>query len=180
MMTIGSLRDVLGAMFAVIGTGLVGMGIGLILFGLDRVSLDLPSPSHDALAVGTVIVMLGAAALGVATEGGLRSFRSSDAAQPWERAVSWVPALLIGLWVVGWLARLSESLLLRFSDLLVLVPNYLVQVRDRGWVAGLIALAAIWLTLQYGSTRFRWLGDNLAFFLYTPWMGLVLLTYQPG
>ena len=178
--TIGiqSLRTVLGVVLAVIGTGLAGMGIGLALGGLGLLTLDLAPPESEVLAVGVAVLMLGAAVIGLAAEGGLgRSGRRAEA-EPWETLLTWVPAILVGTWITGWLAGLSASALARFSELFDLVPAYLDVVGGRAWPAGLIALALAWPALQYGAPRYRWIAANVPSLLYAPWMLLVILEYR--
>lgn len=180
--TIGihSLRMVLGVVLAVIGTGLAGMGIGLALGGFGLLALDLAPPESEVLAVGVAVLMLGAAVIGLATEGGLGPSGRWVESEPWETLLTWVPAILIGLWVTDRLAALAASALARFSELFDLVPAYLHVVGGRGWPAGLIALALAWPALQYGAPRYPWIAANVPSLLYAPWMLLVILEYRGG
>ena len=175
---IRSLRMVLGVVLAVIGTGLVGMGIGLSLGGFGLLTLDLAPPESEVLAVGVAVLMLGAATIGLAAEGGLGRAGQRVDAQPWETLLTWVPAILVGSWVTGRLADLAGSTLARFSELFDLVPAYLDVVGGRVWPASLIALTLAWPALQYGAPRYPWIAANLPSLLYAPWMFLVILEYR--
>ena len=175
-----SLRMALGVVLAVIGTGLAGMGIGLALGGFGLLTLDLAPSESEILAVGVAVLMLGAAVVGMATEWGLGPSGLQVEAEPWETLVTWVPAILIGIWVTGRLAGLATSTLARFSELFDLVPAYLGVVGSRAWPAGLIALALAWPALQYGAPRYPWIAANIPSLLYAPWMLLVILEYRSG
>ena len=176
---VGSLRVVLGAVLAVIGTGLAGMGVGLTLHGFGLLTLDLAPPESEVLGVGVAVLMLGAAVLGLAVEGGLGPGRTVDA-EPWETLLTWVPALLIGLWITGRLEALASSTLIRFSGLFDLVPDYLGVVGSRGWPASLIGLALLWPALEYGAPRYPVIASNIPSLLYAPWIVLVILEYRGG
>lgn len=172
-----SLRMVLGVVLAVIGTGLAGMGIGLVLGGFGLLTLDLAPPESEVLAVGVAVLMLGAATIGLAAEwpSGWRV-----EAESWETLLTWVPAILVGIWGTARLANLATSTLARFSELFDIVPTYLGVVGGRAWPAGLIALALAWPALRYGAPRYPWIEANLLSLLYAPWMFLVILAYRSG
>ena len=173
-----SVRVVVGVGLAVIGTGLVGMGIALCLHGLGILRLGISQPDVEALAVGLAVAMIGGAILGLAVEGGLRSPSVRPDAAPWEIMVTWVPALLIALWVVERLEGLATRLLPRFSDLFDLVPLYVDQVGNRGLLAGLAGLPLVWVALQFGAPRYRFVGENSPALLYAAWMALVIVAYR--
>ena len=175
-----SLRMALGVVLAVIGTGLAGMGTGLALGGFGLLTLDLAAPESEVLAVGVAVLMLGAAVIGMAAEWGLGPSGLRVEAEPWETLVTWVPAILISIWMTGQLAGLATSTLARFSELFDLVPAYLGEVGSRAWPAGLIALALAWPALQYGAPRYPWIAANVPSLLYAPWMLLVILEYRSG
>ena len=173
-----SLRVVVGVSLAVIGTGLVGKGIALCLHGLGILRLDIPQPDAEALAVGLAMVMIGSAILGLAVEGGFRSPTLRPDAAAWEMLVAWVPALLIALWVAERLESLAARLLPGFSDLFDLVPSYVNEVGNRGLVAGLAGIPLMWLALQFGAPRYRFVGENAPALLYACWMALVIIAYR--
>ncbi len=180
--TIGvySLRMVLGVLLAVIGTGLAGMGIGLALGGFGLLTLDLAPPESEVLAVGVAVLMLGAAVIGLAVEGGLGLSGRRVEAEPWETLLTWTPAILVGIWLTARLADLATSTLARFSELFDLVPAYLDVVGGRAWPAALIALALAWPALQYGAPRYPWIAANVPSLLYAPWIVLVILEFRRG
>ena len=167
-----------GVSLAVIGTGLVGKGIALCLHGLGILRLDIPQPEAEALAVGLAVAMIGGAILGLAVESAFRSPSLRPDAAAWEMLVAWVPALLIALWVTERLEGLAVRLLPRFSDLFSLVPSYVNEVGDRGLIAGLAGLPLMWLMLQFGPPRYRFVGENAPALLYACWMALVIMAYR--
>ena len=173
-----SLRVVLGVGLAVTGTGLAGKGIALCLHGLGILQVDLTSPETETLAVGLAMAMIGSAILGLAAEGAFRSSSIPTDASPWEIAVAWIPALLIALWVVERLESWALRLLPRFSDLFNLVPSYVNEVGDRGLLAGLVGIPLVWLALQFGAPRYRFVGENAPAVLYVCWISLVILAYR--
>ena len=160
-----------------IGTGLVGMGISLGLHGLGVLQLDLSQPRPETLAVGLAMTMIGGAILGLAVEGAFRSPSLRPDATAWETVASWIPAMFIALWMVERLEGLAVRLLSRFSDLFDLVSVYVDHVGDRGLWAGLAGIPLTWLALQFGSPRYRFIGDNAPALLYGCWMALVIMTY---
>ena len=92
--------------------------------------------------------------------------------------MAWVPALLIALWVAERLESLAARLLPGFSDLFDLVPSYVNEVGNRGLVAGLAGIPLMWLALQFGAPRYRFVGENAPALLYACWMALVIIAYR--
>ena len=168
---------VIGVGLATAATGLVGMGASLTLHGLGALRLHISHPDPEALAVGVAITMIGCAILGLAVEGGFRSPSLHPDAAPWETTVTWIPAMLIALWIVERIEGLATRLLPRFSDLFNLVPSYVDQVGKRGLVAGLAGLPLLWVALEFGAPRYRFIGENSPALLYVCWMALVILAY---
>lgn len=173
-----SLRVVIGISLATVATGLVGMGASLTLHGLGALRLDISQPDPEALAVGVTMTMIGCAILGLAVEGGFRSRSRHPDAASWETTVTWIPALLIALWIVERLEGLATRLLPRFSDLFNLVPSYVDQVGKWGLVAGLAGLPLLWVALEFGAPRYRFIGENSPALLYVCWMALVTISYR--
>ena len=173
-----SVRVVVAVSLAVIGTGLVGTGIALSLHGLGILRLDISQPESEALAVGVAVAMIGSTILGLAVEGGFRSQSLRPDAAAWETTATWVPAMLIALWVTERLEALAARLLPRFSDLFDLVPSYVDQVGSRGLLAGLAGIPLIWLALQFGAPRYRFVAENAPALLYACWMALVIMAYR--
>lgn len=169
---------VVGVSLAVIGTGLVGKGITLCLHGIGVLQLDLSQPETEALAVGLAMAMIGGGALGLGVEGAFRSPTLRPDAVAWETAATLVPALLIALWIAERLEGWAIRLLPRFSDLFALVPSYVNEVGNRGLVAGLAGIPLVWLALQFGAPRYRFIGENAPALLYACWMALVIMAYR--
>lgn len=157
------------------GTGLAGQGIALSLHGIGLISLNLPPPDHEALAAGLAIAMIGSTVIGLASEVAFRSPSLRADAAPWETAASWIPALLIALWIVERLEGFAARLLPRFSELFNLVPAYLDEVGNRGLLAGVAGIALMWLALQFGAPHYPLIGDNSPALLYVCWMALVII-----
>ncbi|MDE0168355.1 MAG: hypothetical protein OXS29_02415 [bacterium] len=172
-----SLRVVIGIGLAVVATGLIGMGVGLTLHGLGVLRLNISQSDAEALAVGVAMAMIGCAILGLAVEGGFRSRSLHPDTVAWESTVTWIPALLITLWIVERLEGLATRLLPRFSDLLNLVPAYVNEVGKQGLAAGLVGLTLVWVALQFGAPRYRFIGENAPSLLYVCWMGMVTIGY---
>ena len=168
-----SISSALGVALAVAGTGLTGMGIGLAMHGIGFLNLQVGSSDSEVLVVGVVMMMLGAACLGLAVEGSLRFPGPWTDTDPWKTVTGWLPALLIVLWLVERLEALSASILLGYSPVFDLVPAYLDTVGNRFLYAAPVSLALIWLSLEYGHPRFPLLTHNLPSLLYVPWMVLV-------
>lgn len=175
-----SLRVVVGISLATVATGLVGMGAALTLHGLDALRMDISQPDPEALAVGVATTMIGCAILGLAVEGGFRSGSLRPDAASWETTVTWIPALLIALWIVERLEGLATRLLPRFSDLFDLVPSYVDQVGKQGLVAGLAGLPLLWVALEFGAPRYPFIGENSPALLYACWMALVIIAHLPA
>ena len=175
--SVRSLRVVIGISLAVMATGLIGMGTGLTLHGLGVLRMNISQPDPEALAVGVAMATIGCTILGLAVEGGFRSRSLRPDAAPWETAVTWIPAMLIALWIVERLEGLATRLLPPFSDLFNLVPFYVDQVGNRGLLAGLAGLPLLWVALQYGAPRYRFVGENSPALLYVCWMALVIIAY---
>ena len=167
----------IGIGLAVVATGLIGMGVGLTLHGLGVLDLNISQSDAEALAVGVAMAMIGCAILGLAVEGGFRSRSLHPDAVAWESTVTWVPALLITLWIVERLEGLASRLLPRFSDLLNLVPAYVNEVGNQGLAAGLVGLTLVWVALQFGAPRYRSIGENAPSLLYVCWMAMVTIGY---
>ncbi len=167
----------IGIGLAVVATGLVGMGAGLTLHGLGVLHLNISQPDPEALAVGVAMAMIGCTILGLAVEGGFRSRSLHPDAVPWETTVAWIPAMLIALWIIERLEGLATRHLPRFSDLLNLVPAYLDEVGNQGLAAGLVGLTLVWVTIQFGASRYRFIGENAASLLYVCWMAMVTIAY---
>ena len=172
-----SLRVALGVTGLVGGTGLAGKGIALCLYGIGLSSVNLPQPDHEALAAGLAIAMIGGAIIGLAAETAFRSPSQRPDAAPWETTVTWIPALLIALWIAEQLESLAALLLPPFSELFNLVPAYLNEVGNRGLLAGPAGIALMWLALQFGAPRYPLIGDNSPALLYACWMALVIINY---
>ena len=172
-----SLRVVVAISLAVVATGLIGMGVSLTLHGIGALRMNISQPDPEALAVGVGMTMIGSAILGLAVEGGFRSRTQRPDAAPWETTVTWIPALLIALWIVERLEGLATRLLPRFSDLFNLVPYYVDQVGNRGLLAGLAGLPLIWVALEFGAPRYRFIGENSPALLYVCWMALVIIAH---
>ncbi len=173
-----SLRGAVGVSLLVMGTGLVGTGVSLCLQGLNLIDSYLPEPAHETLTTGLVIAMIGSALTGLAVETAFRSTSLRREAAPWETVVSWVPALLVSLWFIERVEGIAARLLPPFSEMFVLVPAYLNEVGNRGWVAGLIGLPLMWVAIQYGAPRYPFIGANYPGLLYFCWMTLVIIDYQ--
>ena len=172
-----SLRVAVGVSGLAAGTGLAGMGIILCLRGIGLISFNLPQAAHEALAAVLAIAMIGSAIIGLAAEAAFRSPSLRSDAAPWETAVSWIPALLIALWMVERLEGIAVRLLPRYSELFNLVPTYLNELGNRGLPAGLAGIALMWLALQFGAPRYPPVGDNSPALLYACWMALVIVNY---
>lgn len=172
-----SLRVAIAIGLAVVATGVVGMGIGAGLHGLGVLRLNIAQPESEALAVGLALTMIGSAILGLSTEAGFRSPSLRTEAAAWETTVTWIPAFLVTLWMVERIESLASRLLPAFSDLFNLVPLYVDHVSTRGLLAGLAGLPLMWLALQYGAPRSRFIGENAPALVYACWMTLVIVTY---
>lgn len=173
-----SFRVVTGITLAVVATGLIGMGLGLTLHGLGVLQLNISQPDPEALAVGVATTMIGCAILGLAVEGGFRSRSLRPEAAAWETAVTWIPALLIALWIVERLEGLATRLLPRFSDLFNLVSVYVNEVGNQGLAAGFVGLSLVWVALQFGAPHYRLIGENSPALLYLCWMAMVTIAYR--
>ncbi len=173
-----SLRVVTGVSLLVIGTGLVGIGVSLCLQGLGLIDPHFPEPAHETLTTGLVITMFGSAFTGLAVETAFRSTSLRADADHWETVVTWVPALLVSLWLMERVEQLAIRLLPPISEVFSLVPSYLNEVGNRGWMAGIVALPLIWLALRFGAPEFPFMGENSPALLYACWMALVILSYQ--
>ena len=165
---------------ATVATGLVGMGAGLTLHGLGALRMNISQPDPEALAVGVATTMIGCAILGLAVEGGFRSSSLRPDAASWETTVTWIPALLIALWIVERLEGLATRVLPRFSDLFDLVPSYVDQVGKQGLVAGLAGVPLLWVALEFGAPRYPFIGENSPALLYASWMALVIVAHLPS
>ena len=172
-----SLRGAVGISWLAAGTGLAGKGIALCLYGIGLISVALPQPDHEALVAGLAITMIGSTLIGLAAEMAFRSPSLRGDAAPWETTVSWIPALLIALWMVEGLEALATRLLPGFSELFQMVPDYLDEVGNRGLLAGPAGIALMWLALQFGAPRYPAIGDNSPAFIYACWMALVIVDY---
>lgn len=172
-----SLRVAVGIAGLATGTGLAGKGIILCLSGIGLINVNLPQADHEALAAGLAIAMIGSATIGLAAEMAFRSPGLRSDAAPWETAVSWIPALLITLWMLERLEGISARLLPRFSELFDLVPAYLDELGNRGLPAGLAGIALIWVALQFGAPRYPPIGYNSPALVYACWMALVIVSY---
>ena len=176
--SVRSLRVVIGISLAVVATGLIGMGASLTLHGLGVLRVNISQPHPEALAVGVAMTMIGCAILGLAVESSFRSGSVRPDAAAWETTVTWIPALLIALWIVERLEGLATRLLPRFSDLFNMVPFYVNAVGNQGLTAGFVGLTLVWVTLQFGAPRYPFIGENSPALLYTCWMALVILAYR--
>jgi len=175
-LVLASISSVLGVALAVAGTGLAGMGIGLALHGMGFLNLQIGSSDSEALVVGVVMAMLGAAGLGLAVEGSLRFSGPWADTEPWKTVTAWLGATLVVLWLVERLEALSATILSNYSPIFDLVPAYLDTVGNRFLYAAPVAWALIWLALEYGHPRFPSVNQNLPALLYLPWMALVILS----
>lgn len=171
-----SFRVVIGISLAVAATGLIGMGLSLTLHGLGVIHVNIARPDPEALAVGVAITMIGCAILGLAVEGGFRSRSLRSDAAAWETAVTWIPALLIALWIVERLESLATRHLPPFSDLFNLIPVYLNEVGNQGLASGFVGLSLAWVALQFGAQQYRFIGENAPALLYVCWMAMVIIS----
>lgn len=164
----------------VAGTGLVGVGLALILNGFGMIDLVVDADLSQALAVGLVVTMIGGLALGIAVEGPIGNPAPAVKAKAWESILVAAPALLAFIWIIGILERISDRLLLPYSDLFSFVSSHLHAVQQAGVSVGLVVgIPAMWATRHFLAPRLVFFERAAPGALYLCWMIGVIAAYKP-
>ena len=153
----------------VAGTGLVGIGGALILNGFGVVDLAVDNDLGQALAVGLVVAMIGGFCIGIAAEGPMGYTAPAPTTRPWEALLIAVPAMFLFIWLVGFLERLADRLLLPYSDLFSFVSSYFNAVQQAGVTTGLlVGLPVMWAVQQLLAARLSYFTGAAPGGLYVP------------
>ena len=171
---------VIGVGFLVTGTGLVGIGIALLLNGFGVVELVVDDNLGQALAVGLVISMMGGFFVGIATEGPIGHAVRVPSTKSWESVVAAVPALFVFIWATGGMERISDRLLVPYSDHFLFVASYFNAVQRGGITSGLlVGLPLMWAVREFLAPRMRLFRNVAPGVLFIAWMIGVIAAYQP-
>ena len=166
--------------FLVAGTGFVGIGFALMLNGFGMVNLAVDNSLGQALGVGLVIMMIGGFFIGIAAEGPIGHSGADARTKPWESLIAAVPALVVTVWLIGFVEQITDRLLVPYSTLFRFVSAHLNAVQQSGFtVALLVGIPAMWAVKQFLAPRIPFLGNAAPGVLYASWMIAIITTYQP-
>ena len=111
----GTFRTMLDVGMLALGTGTVGLALAVILDALDLADVGLPLSTTSLLGSALVIGVIGAFALGIASEGGYGAAESVDRYPSLEVAIArLMGSLVIGL-ILLYVATRTESFAAEFS-----------------------------------------------------------------
>lgn len=111
----GAFRTMLDIGMLALGTGMVGLAMAVVLDALDLADIGLPLSTTSLLGSALVIAVIGAFALGIASEGGYGAAQSVDRYPSLEVAVGrLIGAILVSL-ILLVVASRTESFASEFS-----------------------------------------------------------------
>jgi hypothetical protein len=169
---------ILGIGLLVAGTGLVGAGIAILLSGFGVVDVGLTPDLGTSLAVGLVVGLIGAFAIGLAVEGPIGYRARQFEMRSWEVAITAIPPFFISIWVANRMAALADRLLADFPDGFVVISSQLEAVAAAAprWPL-LVGVAALFLIHQFVVPRFPNLEYQVHGIIYVVWLLTALAEY---
>ena len=176
-LVVGTFRTALDVGMLVVGSGLVGLAIAVLLDGFDLVSVGLDLSTAGMLGTALVIAVVGAFALGVASEGGYGAARRTEGFPSLEVAIGrLVFILVIALLLLSAASRIDPLVL----DLTypIRVANEVIRgVGSSGIFTAFVGVPFAWV-LRQGLDRLDW-GVQLEIpALYAIWAVAALVTFE--
>lgn len=169
---------ILGIGLLVAGTGMVGAGVAILLSGFGVVDVGLTPDLGTSLAVGLVVALIGAFAIGLAVEGAIGYRAREFEIRSWEVPITAIPPFFIAIWVANRLAALAEHFLADFHDGFVVIPAQLRAVATAAprWPM-LIGVVALFLVYRFVVPRFPTLEYQAHGIIYVVWLLAALAEY---
>lgn len=173
----GTFRTMLDIGMLALGTGMIGLAVAVVLDALDLAPIGLPLSTTSLLGSALVIGVIGAFALGIASEGGYGAAESVGRYPSLEVAIGrLVGALVVGLLLIFVASRTTEFVS-GFSLPLRAAHEMLHAVGS----AGSIIVPFIGVPVTFGLRRAlegTGVGEQLELpLLYLVWVVATLLLY---
>lgn len=180
-LAVGTFRTMLDLGMLVLGSGLVGLAVAVLGDGLGLVSVGLDLSTGAMLGAAVVIGVVGAFALGIASEGGYGANASVRAYPSLEVAIGRLIGTLIVASILVWVAVQIGSVTSELSYPFVVAEELIRATGAAGFGMALIGVPLMW-GLRRGLDRLEW---GLVLELpaaYVMWMlaTLVVFTMPPG
>ena len=176
-LAMGTLRTALDVGMLVAGTGLVGLAVAVILDGFDLVTIGLGMSTGAMLGTGLVIAVVGAFALGVASEGGYGAARSTERFPSLEVALGRLIFMLVVALVLLSAANRLDPLLVDLTYPLKVANEVVRATGSSGIFVAFVGVPIAWL-LRQGLDRLDW-GVQLEIpALYAIWVTAALVAFD--
>lgn len=173
----GTFRTALDVGMLVVGTGLVGLAIAVLLDGFDLVPIGMELSTGAMLGTGLVIAVVGAFALGVASEGGYGAARRTAGFPSLEVAIGRVIFVLVVALLLLTAATRLEPFVLDLSYPLQVAREVIRAVGAAGIFEAFVGVPATW-GLRQGLARLD-LGVEIEVpMLYVIWVVAALVAFD--
>jgi hypothetical protein len=169
---------VFGIGLLVLGVGLVAAGLVVMLNGFGVVEVALDDELGTSLAVGLIIAVLGAFALGLGVESPAGHGYLRVTASPWEVALAHLPGIVVFVLLVNFLRSLVERIIDDLPEAFALVPAYLSAVSSGAVTAAIIGLPVLWAVHQFLVPREERFEDLAPAVVFIAWAIGTALAFQ--
>jgi hypothetical protein len=164
---------------AATGVALVGLAAAVLLAGFGVVDRSVALSTGGLLGSALVIGVVGAFALGLASEGGLGASPPPPAPRWWRSAAMAIGGVVVGVMLVvvaGWLAKPVAELPVVFA----LAREVVRAAGVGGVILSLTVIPLLWVAREYGKAGGT-LDEIEVPLIFTAWTLVVLLLYEvPG
>lgn len=176
-LALGTFRTALDVGMLVTGTGLVGLAIAVLLDGFDIVAIGLDLSTGAMLGTVLVIAVVGAFALGIASEGGYGSTRNTERFPSLEVAIGRVIfTLVVALFLLTAASRL-EPLVLDLTYPLQVGREVIRSAGAAGIFVAFVGVPVTW-ALRTGLARLDWGAEFDVPILYVIWVVAALVVFD--
>jgi hypothetical protein len=173
-----ALRTMIELGLLVVGSGLLGLAAALLLHGFELVTLGLELSTAATLGSSLVIGVVGAFALGLVSEGRLRSSLRVRQYRELEGLAARVAGVLLVaaglLMLTGRLEQLVAELPVPFE-----YARLLLHAAGRAGLAVAVIAEPLSLLLKRGLGRLGWEDDYALPLTFTVWAVAMMALYQP-
>ncbi len=176
-LALGTFRTALDVGMLVVGSGLIGLAVAVLADGFGFVAIGLELSTGAMLGTSLVIAVVGAFALGIASEGGYGSLRATARYSLLEVAIGRLVFIVVVSLLLLTAASRLEPIVLELTYPMRVAQEVVRAGGSAGFFAAFVGVPAAW-GLRAGLARLDWGFEFDIPVLYVIWVAAALVAFD--